>query len=214
MSCTLLLLLLIFYTTRQVCDGLRTGFHSATDKFSGVKTGFHSVTDEFGSHNMRWQKASSLPTNAKKFPPIVCIHGFGGNSDQFRKNIGPFAEQGSDCYAVDLIGYGYSDKPDPRQYQPNSIYNFENWATHIADFIEREVQEPSFLVCNSVGGVVGLQAAVHRPDLVKGLVLSNMSLRLLHTKKQNPIQRPFTSLLQTTLRETGLGKAFFTNVRL
>lgn len=37
----------------------------------------------------------------------------------------------------------------------------------------------------------------YRPDLIKGVVLIDISLRMLHTKKQNPLQRPFTSLIQT-----------------
>lgn len=32
------------------------------------------------------------------------------------------------AYAIDLLGYGYSDKPTPSKSEPNTIYNFENWA--------------------------------------------------------------------------------------
>ena len=32
------------------------------------------------------------------------------------------------AYAIDLLGYGYSDKPTPSKSEPNQIYNFENWA--------------------------------------------------------------------------------------
>jgi len=46
----------------------------------------------------------------------------------------------------------YSDKPNPKQYEVNEIYNFENWAALIVQFIEKEVQgRPCVLVCNSVG---------------------------------------------------------------
>ena len=31
-------------------------------------------------------------------------------------------------YAIDLLGYGYSDKPAPSKTEPNTIYNFEAWA--------------------------------------------------------------------------------------
>jgi pimeloyl-ACP methyl ester carboxylesterase len=108
-----------------------------------------------------------------------------------------------------ILYIGYSDKPNPKDYKVNELYNFENWAQQTNSFVENVVKEPSVLVCNSVGGVVGLQAAVDRPDLIKGVVLIDISLRMLHTKKQNPFQRPFTSLIQTVLRETGIGKSFF-----
>lgn len=145
---------------------------------------------------------------------IVCIHGFGSNADQFRKQLPFMADAGYDCYAMDLMGYGYSDKPSPRQYDVNSLYNMENWADQTACFIEEVVQkkEPVFLVCNSIGGVVGLETAVENPKLVKGVVLIDISMRNLHVKKQPPLMRPFTSLLQTLLRETNVGEAFFNNV--
>jgi pimeloyl-ACP methyl ester carboxylesterase len=38
------------------------------------------------------------------------------------------------AYAIDLLGYGYSDKPSPSKEKPNQIYNFENWAGAILSF--------------------------------------------------------------------------------
>jgi pimeloyl-ACP methyl ester carboxylesterase len=80
------------------------------------------------------------------------------------------------------------------------------------DFIKKNVKEPSWLVCNSVGGCVGLQAAVTNPELVKGVVLSNISLRMLHIKKQNPFIKPLVKAIQNTLRETQAGDYFFKQV--
>jgi hypothetical protein len=37
-------------------------------------------------------------------------------------------------YAIDLLGYGYSDKPDPLSKPRNSVYNFENWSRQLAAF--------------------------------------------------------------------------------
>lgn len=144
--------------------------------------------------------------------PILCIHGFGGNGDQWRKNLPVLKEAGHPAYAVDLLGYGYSSKPDPRRRGVNEIYNFENWADQTADFLRKVVKKPSYLVCNSVGGVVGLQVAKAYPELVKGVILIDVSLRLLHVKKQNPLTRPIVKAIQTTLRETQAGAFFFKQV--
>jgi len=151
------------------------------------------------------------PTKSKQLP-VVCLHGFGGNADQWRKNVPVLAANGHDTYALDLLGYGYSDKPNPKEYAVNEVYNFENWAYQTTSFVERTVREPCVLVSNSVGGVAALEAARTRPDLVKGVVLIDISLRLLHVKKQNPLTRPLVSVLQTLLRETPVGKAFFKSV--
>jgi len=143
--------------------------------------------------------------------PVVCVHGFGGNADHWRKNVNALGRNRR-AYAIDLLGYGYSDKPNPMGVEQNSIYNFDNWAEQIEDFMDDVCGGPCFLACNSVGGVAGLQTAVNAPDKVRGVVLMNVSLRGLHKTKQPVLLRPFVSALQRTLRETSLGKQFFGTV--
>jgi pimeloyl-ACP methyl ester carboxylesterase len=138
---------------------------------------------------------------------VICIHGFGGNADQFRYNLPSLAEAGYKTYAVDLLGYGYSDKPSPKDYAVNSLYNFETWSDQIASFIDGVVGGPCTLVCNSIGGVVGLQSSLLRPSLVQGVVLIDISLRMLHASKQNAFQRPIVSAIQNVLRETGANES-------
>ena len=116
-----------------------------------------------------------------------------------------FSKEGYDTYAIDLIGYGYSDKPSPKDYEVNELYNFENWADQTIDFVNNVVKEPVVVVSNSVGGLVALQAAVERPDIIKGVILIDISLRLLHIKKQSPLQKPIVKLVQNTLPRDALG---------
>jgi pimeloyl-ACP methyl ester carboxylesterase len=172
------------------------------------------VVGNKGSQNIRFTETRVVDAASQrtKRPPIVCIHGFGGNADQFRLNVPVLAEAGYDTYAIDLLGYGYSDKPNPKEYAVNEVYNFNTWADQTRDFINEVVGEPCVLVCNSVGGVVGLNTAVKYPETVKGLLLIDISLRMLHTRKQSAFQVPLTTALQTVLRETALGKAFFDQV--
>mmetsp|Transcript_2598 Transcript_2598/g.3531 ORF Transcript_2598/g.3531 Transcript_2598/m.3531 type:complete len:337 (-) Transcript_2598:28-1038(-) len=159
--------------------------------------------------NIRYQVAGEDSNG----PPMLLVHGFGGNAQHFRNNI-PILGKVGPTYSIDLLGYGYSDKPDPGPWErKNEIYNFENWADQVLDFIDEVVGEPSFVVCNSVGGCVGLQASVEdKKSLIRGLVLFNISLRMLHTSKQLPVARPFVTLLQYVLRETFIGPAFFSSV--
>jgi pimeloyl-ACP methyl ester carboxylesterase len=150
-----------------------------------------------GNSKIRWKVADVSEKN--RLGNIICIHGFGGNADQFRKNIPHLAENGYRSFSIDLLGYGYSDKPNPRSYEVNSLYNFENWAEQITEFVKDVVKEPTYLICNSVGGLVGLQASLKEPKLIKGIVLINMSLRKLHKEKQIPFARPFISSFQVKL---------------
>ena len=173
--------------------------------------------------SVRYQKAGVSNADA---PAVVLIHGFGGNCDHWRKNIGPLARS-CRVYSIDLLGYGYSDKPCPKDYgEPNELYNFYTWADQINAFLEDVVHEDgtacrdTVLVCNSVGSVAGLQAiasdAKRRGPGAKfdyrGIALLNPSLRLLHVKKQAPLARPFVKAFQSFLRETPAGEVFFSQV--
>ncbi|KAG7035793.1 hypothetical protein SDJN02_02591 [Cucurbita argyrosperma subsp. argyrosperma] len=131
-------------------------------------------------------------------PALILIHGFGANSDHWRKNIPALAESHR-VYAVDLIGYGYSDKPNP-DLVGESFYTFETWASQLNDFCVDVVQDEAFFICNSIGGVVGLQAAVMKPQICKGIVLLNISLRMLHIKKQPWYGKPLIKSFQSLLR--------------
>lgn len=144
-------------------------------------------------------------------PSVILIHGFGGNCDHWRKNT-PALGTHSRVYSLDLLGFGFSEKPDPRTRPQGSIYNFDQWAKQVADFTREVVSTPSILICNSIGGVVGLQAAVEYPEMIKAVQLLNVSLRLLHIKHQTPISRPFIKTFQNLLYSTPLGLLFFQQV--
>ncbi|AFY60904.1 alpha/beta fold hydrolase [Synechococcus sp. PCC 6312] len=141
-------------------------------------------------------------------PAVVLIHGFGASSLHWRKNI-PVLAQSARVYALDLIGFGQSAKPEPTS---GLSYTFPTWAALVSDFIQEMIGEPAFLVGNSIGCVVALQAAVDRPDQVRGLALLNCSLRLLHEKKRQslPFYRQWgAGVLQQILQFKPLGNWFF-----
>ena len=169
----------------------------------------------------RWRAPRTNETHAIRYteavgdgdgPAVVLVHGFGGNADHWRRNVNALAATGKRVYAIDLLGYGYSDKPNPMLREQNEIYCFETWGKQIEDFLDEVVGTPAYVACNSVGGVAGLQAAVDAPTKVRGVVLMNISLRGLHVSKQPAIIRPFVKALQRTLRETSVGKSFFGSV--
>lgn len=68
-------------------------------------------------------------------------------------------------FALDLLGFGASDKPRSRlggeaEEEGAERYCFALWATQVADFVEEHVQAgPVHLIGNSIGGVVALAAA-------------------------------------------------------
>jgi pimeloyl-ACP methyl ester carboxylesterase len=167
---------------------------------------------QWEGHRIRYHRTAAADASAAAtLPNVLCIHGFGGNADHWRKNLPELAST-SNAYAIDLLGYGFSDKPDPREFPINTIYNFENWGRQIRDFIKEKIGKPTILTCNSVGGLAGLQAAIDEPELIPAVQIINISLRMLHESKQAPLAKPLITALQNTLRTTSLGKLFFSQV--
>ena len=141
-------------------------------------------------------------------PAVVLIHGFGASSVHWRKNI---PELASTCcvYAIDLLGYGKSAKPSPGQPLD---YTFETWGAQISDFCEQVVGQPAFLIANSIGCIAAMQAAIARPAWVRGLVLLDCSLRLLHDRKRQTLpwyRSAPTPLIQSVLGYRPLIRFFF-----
>ncbi|KAI7728010.1 hypothetical protein M8C21_006077 [Ambrosia artemisiifolia] len=144
-------------------------------------------------------------------PALVLVHGFGANSDHWRKNI-PVLAESHRVFAIDLIGYGYSDKPNPRELGDTPFYTFETWGAQLNDFCRDVVKDKAFFICNSIGGLVGLQAAVADPSICMGVMVINISLRMLHITKQPWYGRPLIRSFQNLLRNTPVGKFFFQTV--
>lgn len=160
---------------------------------------------KWNGYNIRYKQAGQTG------PAVVLVHGFGGNCDHWSKNIDGLCKS-CKVYALDLLGYGYSDKPDPRKYERNSLYNFDNWAQQLLDFMENVVQERAFLICNSIGGIAGLHASVKGGTQVKGVQLLDLSHRLLHVKNQPALAKPFIWAFQELLYTTPLGEWFFSGI--
>ena len=144
-------------------------------------------------------------------PAVILIHGFGASWGHFRKNI-PVLAENCCVYAIDLIGFGGSAKPKPVE---EIAYTFETWGQQIADFCREVVGESVFLIGNSIGCIVAMQAAVDNPDIALGVALINCSLRLLHERKQAELpyyRRMGAPLLQSILSFKPVGEFFFNQI--
>jgi pyruvate dehydrogenase E2 component (dihydrolipoamide acetyltransferase) len=97
-------------------------------------------------------------------PPIVLIHGFGGDLDNWLFNLAALAEHGT-VVAMDLPGHGESSLaiPDPSPAGMGEVV----WS--VLDALG--VIEPATLVGHSMGGAIAAQMATDRPDRVRSLAL-------------------------------------------
>jgi pimeloyl-ACP methyl ester carboxylesterase len=104
-------------------------------------------------------------------PPILLVHGFGATVNHFRFQFPALVEEGYRVYAIDLIGFGASDKP------ADVPYSIELFTRLVVDFVTAmDPDQPWFLAGNSIGGLCCLATAAQLPVArVQGVVLFNCS---------------------------------------
>lgn len=122
--------------------------------------------------------------------PVLLIHGFGACKEHWRHTVEALRQQ-RPVYALDLIGFGASDKPRSRLRDEPELpgclrYGMELWADQVVAFIASQQLETVQLVGNSIGGVVALAAAAKlerngHPAL--GVVLVDCAQRALDDKR-------------------------------
>jgi alpha/beta hydrolase fold len=96
----------------------------------------------------------------KDATPILLTHGFGANLNHFRYNIAPLVDAGFRVYAMDLLGFGGSEKPTNATTVGFSVDLFSQ---QIVDFIRGRIAEEGnksnlqswVLAGNSIGGRLG-----------------------------------------------------------
>jgi len=99
-------------------------------------------------------------------PPVLFVHGLPTWSFVWRHLIAGLRGHHR-CVALDLPGFGLSDKPAGDAYRP------EDQARRLAAFVDALRLKDFALVVHDFGGPIGLAVALDRPDAVRRLVLFN-----------------------------------------
>lgn len=98
------------------------------------------------------------------------IHGAMGTHDQWEKQM-RFFSKNFQVFAVDLPGHGRSDPP-------RGEISINYYSTLISDLIARLDLEKPVVCGHSMGGAIGLQLAIDRPNLLGALVLVGTGAKL------------------------------------
>jgi pimeloyl-ACP methyl ester carboxylesterase len=119
---------------------------------------------------------------------VILIHGLGADSRHWAANIGALS-QNFHVIALDLIGYGQSDKPLVR-------YNVEYFVNCLHGFMNELKIPRASLVGNSLGGWIALDFAIRHAAMVDKLVLVDSAGLRPETALKNPVGglKPLSSL--------------------
>jgi 4,5:9,10-diseco-3-hydroxy-5,9,17-trioxoandrosta-1(10),2-diene-4-oate hydrolase len=128
--------------------GVKMNKDNPVEKYINVK----------GINTRYWEKGN-------KGTDLILIHGIGSYLEAWENNI-DFFSQNHRVFALDLPGFGRSDKPVVQ-------YSFPYFSQFVLDFMDAQGIKRASLVGNSMGGGVSQLIAVQAPDRVAKLVLVN-----------------------------------------
>jgi pimeloyl-ACP methyl ester carboxylesterase len=97
-------------------------------------------------------------------PPILLLHGFDSSVIEFRQLL-PLLAQKTTVYAVDLLGFGFTERLDKIDINAHSI------KTHLYSFWQKYINQPVILLGTSMGGATAIDFTLTYPELVQKLIL-------------------------------------------
>jgi haloalkane dehalogenase len=103
--------------------------------------------------------------------PVVCFHGEPTWAYLYRKVARPLLDAGERVVAVDMPGFGRSDKPTERDW-----YTYDRHCEHVSRVLAGLDLRDATVVVQDWGGAVGLRWAVENADRVERLAILNTGL--------------------------------------
>ncbi|MEH1832132.1 MAG: alpha/beta fold hydrolase [Nostoc sp.] len=129
-----------------------------------------SITEhKINVDSLEWFYRESLPIGRTDLAPVLLLHGLVSQSYSWRNIIPALANQGTRAIAPDWIGYGFSAKPEKRDF----AYTPDAFITALEGFIKALELKYFSLVVQGFLGSVGLQYALRHPEQIANLAILN-----------------------------------------
>lgn len=170
----------------------------------------------YARHGWEWKGHRINYHTAGCGKPVLLVHGFGANARHWRKTVPALVAEGYKVYAIDLLGFGESDKPGDMGFE----FKTEEWRDLVLDFCLEFVNEPVTLVGNSIGSLTCILAAAgakERGVPVRGLVLLNtagaMNNKGVSEDWRVILALPLFSLIDALLKIPAVSQSLFNGFR-
>ncbi|KGN47647.1 uncharacterized protein LOC101222571 [Cucumis sativus] len=110
------------------------------------------------------------PSIQNKDCPVVLLHGFDSSCLEWRYTYPLLEEAGLETWAVDILGWGFSDleRLPPCDVTSKRVHLYQLWKSYI--------KKPMVIVGPSLGAAVAIDFAVNYPEAVDRLVLIDASV--------------------------------------
>ena len=132
---------------------------------------WEDVADEVVHHeNSHFMYVDGAQVHYQEFgdpsnPPVILIHGYTASVYVWKTTAPLLADAGFRVIAIDLVGFGYSEKPSWFDY------SIQSQSRMISRFMDRMGIGRATIVGSSYGGAVALNLALDYPARVEKLVL-------------------------------------------
>lgn len=123
-----------------------------------------SLSTDAGREADLFEIATTYVQQGEGGTPILLLHGFDSSLFEYRRLL-PILAQNHETWAVDLLGFGFSERRLNVSISPETI------KTHLYFFWKTLIQRPVILVGASMGGATALDFTLTYPDAVEKLVL-------------------------------------------
>ena len=110
--------------------------------------------------------ATAYVQQGKGSRPILLLHGFDSSLLEYRSLI-PFLAAANETWAVDLLGFGFTERLPGLPYSPAAI------KIHLYSFWQTLIARPMIVVGASMGGATAIDFALTYPQAVHKLILIN-----------------------------------------
>ena len=89
---------------------------------------------------------------------VLFLHGTSGHLEAFSRNIVPHVRAGFRCHAIDMLGHGYTGKPD-------HDYEFPGYVEHVLAYLDAKGIERAHLVVNHLAAGCRLGSRASTPSV-------------------------------------------------
>jgi pimeloyl-ACP methyl ester carboxylesterase len=121
--------------------------------------GFHNEAVVIDGHRIHYYEGGHGSRN------VLLVHGLGGRAEDWANLMPQLKQAGFHVYAIDLLGYGRSDRPQ------DATFSVPEEARYVESFLDREQLGSVDLAGWSMGGWIAMKVASDTPERVRRLVL-------------------------------------------
>jgi pimeloyl-ACP methyl ester carboxylesterase len=138
--------------------------------------------EQLADPDSRFMAINGLKVHVKRAgegaPLIILLHGFGANTESWRKVMQPLAQSGT-VVAYDRPGFGLTERPLDealRNWPAGNPYGPDAQADLVVGLMTALGFEQAVLVGNSAGGTIAMHTYLRHPQRVAGIVFVDAAI--------------------------------------